>query len=107
MNKKKNLLKLFTEDSNYNYHLIKTEEPIGHLIYVIKEGEELDKEIYEFKTTLIAEELMIKSGVNFEKFAPSIFFTEESNTEELKDKLNENLTENVFFSNFIEEIKDE
>jgi len=107
MNKKKNLMNLFTEDVKYNYHLIKTEEPNGHLIYLIKNGSKLDRELYEFYPTLIAENLIKGCDVKIEKFAPCIFFTEEENTEKLKYQLNDKLTEDTDFSSFIEEIKDE
>ena len=107
MSKKKNLLNLFTQDVIYNYHLIKIEEPIGHLIYLVKNGSKLDKELLEFYPTLIAEELINECNVKIEKFAPSIFFTDEDNTEKLKYELNEKLSEDTDFSAFIEEIKDE
>jgi len=107
MNKKKNLLNLFTEDVKYNYHLIKTEEPNGHLIYLIKNGSKLDKELYEFYPTLIVENLIEECEVKIEKFAPCIFFTEENNTDKLKYQLNNKLSEDTDFSAFIEEIKDE
>lgn len=107
MNKKKNLLNLFTQDVSYNYHVIKTDEPEGHLIYLIKSDSKLDKELYEFYPTLIAEQLISECNVKIEKFAPSIFFTEETNTEKLKYLLNDKLSESEEFSAFIEEIKDE
>jgi len=107
MNKKKNLMKLFTQDVEYNYHLIKTEDIDGHLIYVIKNGSKLDKELFEFNQTLILEELISECDVKIEKFAPSVFFTEENNIDELKYKLNDKLSEDKDFSEFIEEIKDE
>lgn len=107
MNKKKKLMNLFTQDVKYNYHLIKKEDPIGHLIYIIKNGSNLDKELLEFYPTTIAEELIIECNVKIEKFAPSIFFTEEENTEKLKYELNDKLSEDTDFSAFIEEIKDE
>ena len=107
MNKKKNLLSRFTEDVTYNYHLIKTEDPNGHLVYLIKNGSTLDKELLEFYPKGIAEELVNQCSVKIEKFAPAIFFTEETNTEKLKYELNDKLSENFEFSSFIEEIKDE
>lgn len=106
MNKKKNLLKLFSEDTEYHYHLVKTEEPNGHLIYVIKDGNELDAELLEFYPTSIIEELLNGMQISFEKFAPSVFFTEEENIEKLKYELNDKFSENSEFSSFIEEIKD-
>lgn len=107
MNKKKNLLNLFTQDVSYNYHLVKTEEPNGHLIYLIKNGSELNVETLEFAPTRIAEELIQECSVQIEKFAPAIFFTEDTNTEKLKYELNDKLSENAEFSAFIESIKDE
>lgn len=107
MNKKKNLLKLFSEDTEYHYHLVKTEEPNGHLVYVIKDGNELDKTLFEFYPTRIIEELLDGMQINFQKFAPSVFFTEEENIEKLKYELNDKFSENFKFSSFIEEIKDE
>jgi len=107
MNKKKNLLNIFTQDASYNYHLVKTEEPKGHLIYLGKNGANLDVESLEFSPTRIAEELIIECGVEMEKFAPSIFFSEEFNTEKLKYLLNNKLSENAEFSTFIDSVKDE
>ena len=107
MNKKERLLKLFTQDISYNYHLVKTEEPDGHLIYLIKNGSEINTDTLEFSPTLIVESLIEKCSVKIEKFAPGIFFTEETNIEKLKYELNEELSENSNFSNFIESIKDE
>jgi hypothetical protein len=107
MNKKKNLLNIFTQDVTYNYHLVKTEEPNGHLIYLIKNGSDINIETLEFSTTRIAEELVSECEVDMEKIAPAIFFTETTNTDELKYKLNDKLSETSEFSSFIETIKDE
>jgi len=107
MNKKKNLLNLFTQDVKYNYHLINTTEPNGHLIYLIKEGLPLDIDSLIFKQTAIAEELIKECDIKMEKFAPAVFFTDENNTDDLKIKLNFKLYESEDFSKFIEEIKDE
>lgn len=107
MNKKKNLLNLFTQDATFNFHLIKTEEPIGHLIYMINGDKPLETDSLEFSSTIIVEELMTECSVKFEKFAPAIFFTEEENTEKLKYELTEKFSENSNFSEFIETIKDE
>jgi hypothetical protein len=107
MNKKKNLLNIFTKDVSYNYHIVKTEEPNGHLIYLIKNGSDLNVETLEFAPTRIAEELVSGCEVQMEKFAPAIFFTEETNTEKLKYELNDKLSETPEFSAFIETIKDE
>ena len=107
MNKKKNLLNLFTQDTQHNYHVIKTTEPDGHLVYLMKNGLDLSTDSLEFKPTSIAEELVKECDVKIEKFAPSIFFTEETDTNELKIKLNFKLYDSEDFSNFIEGIKDE
>ena len=107
MNNKKRLLNLFTEDTSYNYHLVKTTDPDGHLMYLIKNGSALDKDLLEFYPTSIAEELVNDCSVKIEKVAPSIFFTEENNTEKLKYDLNDKLSESSEFSEFIENIKDE
>ena len=107
MNKKKNLLKRFTQGVSYNYHIVKTEEPKGHLIYVIKNGLDINTENLEFSTTKIVEELVNECLVEMEKIAPSIFYTEEYNSDELKYKLNDKLSETIEFSSFIENVKDE
>jgi hypothetical protein len=107
MNKKKNILNLFTQDTQYNYHVVKTTEPDGHLVYLMRNGLELNTDSLEFKPTSIAEELVKECDVKIEKFAPSIFFTEETDTDELKIKLNFKLYDSKDFSNFIEEVKDE
>jgi hypothetical protein len=107
MNKKKNLLNLFTQDTQHNYHIVKTTGPDGHLLYLMKNGLDLNVESLEFKPTSIAEELVKECDVKIEKFAPSIFFTEETDTDELKIKLNFKLYESEDFSKFIDEIKDE
>lgn len=107
MSKKKNLFKVFTEDISYNYHIVKTEEPNGHLIYLIKNGSELSTDTLEFSPTKIVEDLVAECGVKIEKFAPAIFFTEEDNTAKLKYELDDKLTENKDFSEFVNTIKDE
>ena len=107
MNKKKNLLNIFTQDSSYNYHLVKVSEPDGHLVYLIKNGSKLDIETLEFSPTRIMEDLIKECSVKIEKFAPAIFFTEEENTEKLKYELNNKLSEDSDFSAFIETIKEE
>lgn len=107
MSKKKNLLKLFTQDSSYNYHIVKTTEPDGHLIYLIKNGSEITTDTLEFSPTKIAEELIQDCGVQIEKFAPAIFFTEEANSAKLKYELDDKLSQTTEFSAFIETIKDE
>jgi len=107
MSKKKNLLNLFTQDTLYNYHIISNEEPTGHLIYLMNNSLKLDKDSLEFSSTKIIEELIKNCSIIVEKFAPAIFFTDESNTENLKEKLNTNFSESTDFSVFIESIKDE
>jgi len=107
MNKKKNLLNLFTKDISYNYHIIKVDEPKGHLIYLMKNGSSLDTDTLEFAPTKIAEELTMECKVDMEKFAPAIFFTDEYNSDELKEKLNNKFSETPEFSTFIDSIKDE
>lgn len=107
MNKKEKLLKLFTNGVTYNYYIIKTEELIGHFIYAIKGSSKLITDSLEFTTTNIIEELIKKSFVLIEKVAPGIFFTEEMDTEKLKEKLNLNFYESDNFSKFIISIKDE
>jgi hypothetical protein len=105
MNTKKRLLDLFTEDTSYNFHLIRTENPNGHLIYLAKNGTKLKTDTLEFSPTTIIEELIKKCSVQFEKFAPAIFFTEEFDTNMLKEKLNNKFFETPEFSKFIEKIK--
>ena len=107
MSNKQNLLKLFTKDRSYNYHVIKMTDQKGHLIYLIKNGSELNLDTLEFSPTKIVEELINNCDVKIEKFAPAIFFTEEDNTEKLKYELNNKLSEDTEFSEFIESIKDE
>lgn len=107
MNKKKNLLNLFTQDSSYNFHLIKTEDPNGHLVYIMRNGSILEADSLEFAPTIIVEELLKECTITFEKFAPAIFFTDEINVEKLKYELSEKMGEDLDFSNFIESIKDE
>lgn len=104
---KKNLIDIFTKDTKYNYHLIRTDDPIGHLLYLMKNGSQLTTDSLEFVTTRVAEELVKDCGVEIEKIAPGIFFTNENNTEKLKYELNERLIENNEFSSFIESIKDQ
>lgn len=107
MDKKKNLLKLFTDDVTYNYHLIKTNDPDGHLIYLIKNGSNLERSTLEFSLTLIVEELIKECMVKVEKFAPAVFWCDDIDTSILKTKLNKKLNESVNFSEFIEYIKDD
>ena len=107
MGNRRNLLNLFTQDVSYNYHLIRTEEPNGHLLYLIKNGSELIIDTLEFSATMLPEELIKECEVKIEKIAPAIFFTEEFDTAELKEKLNNKFSEDALFSSFIDYIKDE
>ncbi len=93
MSKKKNLLNLFTQDAIFNFHLIKTEEPIGHLIYIINGEKSLETDSLEFCSNIIVEELLTDCSIKFEKIAPSIFFSEEENTEKLKYELTDKFSE--------------
>jgi len=106
MNKKKRLLDLFTQDVEYNYHLVRTIDPNGHLLYLMKNDSTLGQDSLEFAPTVIIQELLKNCSIEVEKFAPAIFWTDEFDTEELKSKLNKKLTENIDFSNFIESIRD-
>lgn len=107
MSLKSNLLNLFSQDVEYNYHLISTTEPNGSLIYLIKNGLELNTDSLEFSKLKIAEELVELCSIKIEKFAPSIYFTEEIDIDNLKDKLNKKFVEDINFNLFIESIKDE
>jgi hypothetical protein len=73
----------------------------------MKDGLELNVDTLEFSPTKIIEELIDECDVKIEKFAPSIYFTEEINTNDLKLKLKYKLYESDIFSNFINTIKDE
>jgi hypothetical protein len=107
MSKKQSLLKLFSRDRDYNYHIIKLEDQEGHLIYLMRNGSELISDSLEFAPTLIVEELIAECGVKIEKIAPAIFFTEENNTEKLRYELGEKISEDSEFSTFVNSIKDE
>lgn len=107
MGKRQNLLKLFSQDETYNYHLVRTIDPNGHLLYLMKNGESLDQETLEFSPTAIVQELIKECSVEIEKFAPAIFWTKEFDTAELKRKLNNKISEDQDFSNFIETVKGE
>jgi hypothetical protein len=107
MGKKQDLLSLFTQDVEYNYHIISTIEPSGSLIYLIKNGLELNTDSLEFSPLKIVEELIEQCSIKIEKFAPAIYFTEETDVNLLSSKLNNKLIKNIEFSNFIESIKDE
>jgi hypothetical protein len=105
MDNKKNLLDLFTSDTKFNYHILKGGDVNGHLIYLIKNGSKLDEKTLEFSPTIIVEELINSCGVEIKKIAPAVFFTDDNNFEELKSKLNKELSEDPKFSKFIEKIK--
>lgn len=106
MSRKNDLLKLFSQNTNYYYHIIPNE--LGHLIYVTQEREDYSVENLEFKLNSIIEGFMDKpEDIKFEKVAPSIYFTDEKNTEKLKYALGEDMMENSDFSSFIEDIKEE
>ena len=62
MGKRQNLLKLFSQDETYNYHLVRTIDPNGHLLYLMKNGESLDQETLEFSPTAIVQELIKNSN---------------------------------------------
>lgn len=106
MNKKERLLKLFSDTTEYYYHIIKND--IGHIIYVTKEKDEYSTDNLEFtKNSIIEGFLNNIENITFEKVAHSIYFTNEENTERLKYKLNNNMKENDNFSNFIKNIIDD
>lgn len=107
MDKRKFLLDLFTQDTKFNYHVIKTNEPVGHLIYLIKDSSKVECDSLEFQPTVIAEELVKDCDVLINKITQGVFFTEEIDTNELKSKLNLKLSESSIFSAFVEYIKDE
>jgi len=107
MTNKERLLSLFSEDVEYNYHIVPTTEPNGNLIYMIRNGKDLNLETLEFSTLKIAEELVNQCSVKIEKFAPSIYFTDETDINDLSEKLNLKMSKNLDFSVFIDSIKEE
>lgn len=107
MSKKKNLLNLFSKDMKYNYHIVSTQNPNGNLIYIIRNGLELNTDSLEFSPTHIVEVLIKECEVNIEKIAPAVFFTEEQDVKKLELKINSKLYHSNDFSNFIDTIKDE
>jgi len=107
MSKKKNLLKLFSQDVSYCFHLIESKEPDGNLIYVLNSESKFDVDSLEFSPTHIIEELFLECDIKVEKFAPAVFFSDITSSEELKYKLKEKLEENTEFSEFIGTVKDE
>lgn len=105
MSRKSDLLKLFSQNTNYYFHIIPND--LGHLIYVTQERTDYSVENLEFKLNSIIEGFMNKpEDIKFEKVAPSIYFTDEKNTEKLKYALGEDMMENSNFSSFIEDIKE-
>lgn len=107
MTNKQRLLSLFSEDVEYNYHIISTTEPNGNLIYLIKNGLELNTDSLEFSQLKIAEELIGQCSVKIEKLAPAIYFTDEIDIKSLSEKLDIKISKNSDFSFFIDSIKDE
>ena len=107
MTNKQRLLSLFSQDAAYNYHIVSTTEPNGNLIYLMKDGLELSLDSLEFSQLKIAEELIDQCSVKIEKFAPSIYFTEETDIDILSNKLDKKISKNNDFSIFIDNIKDE
>ena len=106
MNKKKNLLNLFSDTSKYYFHIVKND--IGHLIYVTKEKDEYTADTLEFTKNSIIEGFMDNiEDIGFKKVAHSVYFTDEKNIEKLKYELNDNMEENSDFSDFIENIVDD
>lgn len=105
MGLKDNLLKAFSEGINYYYHLEKNK--LGHLIYVSIERDEYSVENLEFKMNVIIEGFLNKYETTFQKVAPSIYFTDETNTEKLNYELGEDFKTNSIFSEFILSIKEE
>lgn len=104
MNKKKNLLKLFSQNKEYYFYI--EEKEIGHLIYVSKEKTEYNTDTLEFKVNSIIEGFLNELSITFEKVAPSVYFTEEKNIKKLKYELGEEFKESTTFNSFIEEIKE-
>jgi hypothetical protein len=104
MNKKENLLKLFTQNTEYYFHLVKSE--IGHLVYVSEEKDEYSTEKFEFKLNKIIEGFLDEIELDFTKVIPSVYYTDEKNSEKLKYELTEKFKENADFSTFVESIKD-
>jgi hypothetical protein len=102
--RKKNLLKLFTDDVEYYFHIIKND--IGHIIYLSEGKDEYSTDGLEFKLNKIMEGFLENLEITFERIAPALYFTTETNTEKLKYELGEDFKKNDKFDNFVEEIKD-
>ena len=106
MSRKENLLKLFSENTEYYFHIVPDE--LGHLVYVSQEKDEYTTDGLEFKLNTIIEGFLEKSDdIGFDKVAPSIYFTEGTNIEKIKYFLGEDMMENSDFSSFIEDIQNE
>jgi len=106
MSRKTDLLKLFSQNTEYYFHIVPNE--LGHLIYVSQEKDEYTIEGLEFKLNSIIEGFLNKpEEIEFKKVAPSIYFTKETNVEKLKYELSEDMIENENFSSFIENIRNE
>jgi len=105
MSRKNDLLKLFSKNTEFYFHIIPNE--LGQLIYITQEKDEYTIEGLEFKLNSIIEGFFDGvEKIGFEKVAPSIYFTEEKNSEKLKYELGEDMMENLDFSTFIENIKE-
>ena len=107
MNKKKNLMNIFSNDIEYYYHLIKNIDQNGHILYIINSDKELKESSLEFKSTYTVIEYLISNdcNTNIEKIAPSVYFIDDNDTENIKTNLNKKLIENSKFSKFIEKIR--
>jgi len=103
--KKNRLLGAFTEDISYIYHLNKVEG--GFLIYFKKADAPNNIDTFDFSANAMGEELLSKTEVKVEKVSSSIFFTPETNSKNIKKKLNTQMGSNKVFGEFIDGIKDE
>lgn len=102
--KKKNLLKLFSENTEYYFHVLEQKE-LGHLVYVTEEKHEYTTDELEFRLTKIVEGFLEDSEITYQQVIPSVYFTDEQNTEKLKYDLTEKMKEDSTFSSFVEDIK--
>lgn len=96
---------IISKNQKFNYHIVKSEIENGFLIYIKDNDVENSIEKLEFTPTIIAETFISNNDLKIEKVAPSIFFIDNINIDELKNKLNINLFESNEFSIFIESIK--
>lgn len=108
------LKKLILSETSFNYHIRKTKKPFGCLIYIIDKSlmdynNDKNLKTLEFTLTSIAEDLLKTNDIIVEKFAPSVFWTDEKDIKVLKSKLNniDNFSESVDFSKFVNDIKDQ